>query len=347
MRARPSASSRSARPRRSPGTSSGRSRRVRSRAWSARSPSSSRKRRCSPIAALVIWRLAARAPTPAWGPPPALRRPVVADLSAGFDEVRRAPLLGLIAVVYVLLAVLLFFVTFPFLEAAEAAFPNEVALAAAIGTISAIVTAASFVVSLAVAGRFYTRFGVASAALLLPLVYLARVRRLDRVLRLRDRSARPGDGPGHAARPFERRVERVLQHRPRSPARAGDGLPGWRAGPARHDPVRRPAADGGEGHGAGAGVLARRDRRGGRGRDRGRDPTALRPSLLATLRRGIGEQVLEGGPGLGSLESAPDVRAVLDDGTGRPGSARPRDGRPAPRRRAGRRHARRSARGAR
>ena len=119
-----------------------------------------------------IWRLAAGAPTPAWGPPPAIRRPVVADLSAGFDEVRRAPLLGLIAIVYVLLSVLLFFVTFPFLEAAEAAFPSEVALAGAIGTISAIVTAASFVVSLAVAGRFYTRFGVASAALLLPLAYL-------------------------------------------------------------------------------------------------------------------------------------------------------------------------------
>ncbi|HET8784883.1 MAG TPA: cyclic nucleotide-binding domain-containing protein, partial [Candidatus Limnocylindrales bacterium] len=34
-------------------------------------------------------------------------------------------------------------------------------------------------------------------------------------------------------------------------------------------------------------------------------------SLLATLRRGIGEQVLEGGPGLGRLEAAPDVRAAL------------------------------------
>jgi hypothetical protein len=34
-------------------------------------------------------------------------------------------------------------------------------------------------------------------------------------------------------------------------------------------------------------------------------------SLLATLRRGIGEQVLEGGPGLDRLETAPDVRAVL------------------------------------
>ena len=34
-------------------------------------------------------------------------------------------------------------------------------------------------------------------------------------------------------------------------------------------------------------------------------------SLLATLRRGVSEQVLEGGPGLGDLVIAPDVRAVL------------------------------------
>src|SRR4029078_7896204 len=41
-------------------------------------------------------------------------------------------------------------------------------------------------------------------------------------------------------------------------------------------------------------------------------------SLLATLRRGIGEQVLEGGPGLDSLEAAPDVRAVLMTALGDP-----------------------------
>src|SRR4029079_17490222 len=99
-------------------------------------------------------------------------RSVGACLRAGFDDVRRSRLLGLIAIAYVLLAVLLLFMTFPFLEAAAAAFPNEVALAGAIGTISAIETAATFVVSLAVASRFYTRFGVAAAALLLPLVYL-------------------------------------------------------------------------------------------------------------------------------------------------------------------------------
>ena len=61
-------------------------------------------------------------------------------------------------------------------------------------------------------------------------------------------------------------------------------------------------------------------------------------SLLATLRRGVGEQVLEGGPGLGSLVDAPDVRAVLVDGPPRPGPAGPRDGGVDARPGAGRRH---------
>src|SRR5215204_3664222 len=34
-------------------------------------------------------------------------------------------------------------------------------------------------------------------------------------------------------------------------------------------------------------------------------------ALLRTLRSGLGEQILEGGPGLGDLLVAPDVRAAL------------------------------------
>ena len=263
------------------------------------------------IAAIVIWRLAAGAPTPAWGPPPAIRRPVVADLSAGFDEVRRAPLLGLIAIVYVLLSVLLFFVTFPFLEAAEAAFPSEVALAGAIGTISAIVTAASFVVSLAVAGRFYTRFGVASAALLLPLVYLlgfgvwivsfgfataalvqATVQVTQRGLSNAAWSAFYNTVPSH-------RRAQVMAFQDGVPGQLGTILSGVLLLTAAR--VMQPAQVFWLGAivaaiAVGIAVAIRR---------------RYAHSLLATLRRGIGEQLLEGGPGLGSLETAPDVRAVL------------------------------------
>ena len=50
--------------------------------------------------------------------------------------------------------------------------PTEADLATALGLLSAAVTATSFVVSLVLANRVYARFGVAGAALLLPLVYL-------------------------------------------------------------------------------------------------------------------------------------------------------------------------------
>ncbi len=263
------------------------------------------------VAALVILRLSSTAPTPAWGPPPAIRRPVIADLRTGFDEVRRSPLLRLIAIVYVLLAVLLLFITFPFLEAAAAAFPNEVALAAAIGTFSAIVTAASFVVSLAVASRFYTRFGVAAAALLLPLVYLlgfglwilsfgfataavvqATVTVTQRGLSNAAWSAFYNTVPAH-------RRAQVMAFQDGVPGQLGTILSGVLLLTAARvmDPTQVFWL--GALVAAIAVVIAVAIRR----------RYAL--SLLATLRRGIGEQVLEGGPGLDSLETAPDVRAVL------------------------------------
>ena len=263
------------------------------------------------LAAIVIWRIAARAPTPAWGAPSAVRRPVVADLRAGFDEVRRAPLLGLIAVAYVLLAVLLLFVTFPFLEAAEGAFSDEVQLAAAIGTISAIVTAASFVVSLALAGRFYSRFGVASAALLLPLVYLAgfgvwivsftfttaalvqaTVQVTQRGLSNAAWSAFYNTVPAH-------RRAQVMAFQDGVPGQLGTILSGVLLLTAAR--VLEPAQV--FWLGAIVAVVTLVIAVGIRRR--------YATSLLATLRRGVGEQVLEGGPGLAGLETAPDVRAVL------------------------------------
>jgi HEAT repeat protein len=263
------------------------------------------------IAALVIMRVAAHAPTPAWGPPPAVRRSFTADLRAGFDEVRRVPLLGLIAAAYVLLAVLLFFVTFPLLEAAQVAFPSEVELAAAIGTISAIVTAASFVVSIAVAGRFYARFGVASAALLLPLVYLlgfglwivsftfvtaalvaAAVQVTQRGLSNAAWTAFYNTVPSH-------RRAQVMAFQDGVPGQLGTILSGILLLTAAR--VLEPAQVfwlGAIFAAVTVGIVVAIRRR-------------YTTSLLATLRRGIGEQVLEGGHGLGSLVTAPDVRAVL------------------------------------
>ncbi len=119
-------------------------------------------------AAAVIARLGRSSAGAGWVPLARARRPVVADVRMGFDEVGRSPLLRLVAIAYVLFAVLMFSVSFPFLRAAHTAFPDEAQLATALGTLSAIVAATSFVVSLGVANRFYARFGVAAAALVLP-----------------------------------------------------------------------------------------------------------------------------------------------------------------------------------
>jgi HEAT repeat protein len=210
-----------------------------------------------------------------------------------------------------LLAVLLFSVTFPFLEAAEAAFPNEVELAAAIGTISAIVTAASFVVSLALAGRFYARFGVAAAALLLPLVYLggfgvwivsftfATAALVQATVQVTQR------GLSNAA--WSAFYNTVPAHRRAQVMAFQDGVPGQLgtilSGVLLLTAARILAPSQVFWLGAIVAAVTLVITIGIRRR--------YATSLLATLRRGIGEQVLEGGPGLAGLESAPDVRAVL------------------------------------
>src|SRR6185369_1882014 len=124
------------------------------------------------VAAVLIGRVALAAAGRGWAPPQGVRRPIVADVRAGFDEVRRSPLMRLVAVAYILFSVLAFSVTYPYLIAADAQFPAEAELAFVLGTISAAVTATSFVVSIVLANRIYARFGVAGAALVLPIVYV-------------------------------------------------------------------------------------------------------------------------------------------------------------------------------
>lgn len=111
------------------------------------------------------------------GRPPARRRAgprgsVLADLRAGFDFVAGSPLMRLVAVAYVLLAVLNFSVSYPLLTAASEAFATETEVATALGLLSTAITATSFIVSMVVANRVYARFGVASGAIILPVVYL-------------------------------------------------------------------------------------------------------------------------------------------------------------------------------
>ena len=98
---------------------------------------------------------------------------VLAQLRAGFDDVRRSPLLRLVAAAYVLFSILMFSVQFPYQTAIADAFgDDDAALATFVGLVQAGVTASSFVVSIALANRLYARFGVVAAALILPVVYV-------------------------------------------------------------------------------------------------------------------------------------------------------------------------------
>ena len=263
------------------------------------------------VAALIIGRIAARRPTPAWDAPSAGRRSTLGDVRAGFDEVRGSALLSRIAVAYVLLAILLVAVTVPFWSAATTAFPAEADRAGAVGVITAVVTGVSFLVSLFVANRFYARLGVASAALLLPVVYLigfaawtiafsfatavavlAAVQITQRGLSNAAWSAFSTTVPAY------RRAE-VMIFLDGVPVQIGTILSGILLLTAARvlEPVQVFLA------GAGIAAITVIVVAGIRRR--------YAASLLATLRRGVSEQVLEGGPGLGSLIAAPDVRAVL------------------------------------
>ena len=100
-------------------------------------------------------------------------RSITAELRIGFDHVRMSPLMRLIAVAYVLFAILFFSVSYPFLTEMTAAFPAEADLATALGLFSAATTAVSFLVAVLLANRLFARFGIAAVALVLPVVYLA------------------------------------------------------------------------------------------------------------------------------------------------------------------------------
>jgi HEAT repeat protein len=262
-------------------------------------------------AALVIARVARTGTGSGWAMPRGMRRPIIADVRIGFDEVRRSPLMRLVAVAYVLFAVLSFSVTYPFLLAAEVQFPAEADLAFALGTLSAAVTATSFIVSIVVANRFYARFGVAAAALVLPIVYLVGFGTwivsfsfaTAAVFVFVQQSTQRGlSNAAWSAMynlvPAGRRAQ-VLAFQDGVPGQVGTALSGVLLLTA----ARLLAPDQVFWLGLAtaailtAVVIAIRRR--------------YADSLLRNLRAGAGEQLLEGGPTLGDLVEAADVRATL------------------------------------
>lgn len=94
------------------------------------------------------------------------------DLRAGFDYVRLSPLLRLIAYSSVLFSVLFFAVAYPFNKVVTASLSDEAGVAGFFGLFNSITTAATFLVSLFLASRIYTRLGIINGVFLMPLTYI-------------------------------------------------------------------------------------------------------------------------------------------------------------------------------
>jgi HEAT repeat protein len=244
-------------------------------------------------------------------PPRRRDRSIVDDVRTGFDTVVRSPLMRLVAIAYVLLAILMFSVTYPFLLSASETFHNEADLATALGLLSAAVTATSFVVSVALANRVYARFGVAAAALLLPLVYLggfglwlvAFSFATAAIFRFSQQVAQRGISNAawsafYNVLPGDRRAQ-VLAFNDGVPGQVGTILSGLLLLAAGSLLARDTVFW----LGAATAVICTLVVLGIRRR--------YAASLLRTLRAGLGEQVLEGGPGLAVLAQDPAVAGAL------------------------------------
>ena len=261
------------------------------------------------VAAVLLWRLPGRIASRTRS---SRQGSTLAGLRSGFDFVARSPLMSRVAIAYVLLAILMFSVDYPFKLAASAAFASPVEVATTLGLLSAAVTGTSFIVSLTLANRLYARFGVTVGALVLPIVYLLgfglwivqfSFATAAFVLFAQQVTQRGISNAAWSAFyttvPADRRAQ-VLAFNDGVPGPIGTILAGVLLlaagrilGPEQVFLL-----------GAGTALVATVVVMGIRRR--------YAESLVAALRAGAGEAVLEGGPGVGALASDPAVgRALL------------------------------------
>ncbi len=93
------------------------------------------------------------------------------ELTRAFRTVRSSPLLKLVAVVMFASSILFFLVMFPFSREVALAFDTEEAMAGFLGVFSSLATAATFLFSLLVTNRLFSRFGLVLTLLIVPVVY--------------------------------------------------------------------------------------------------------------------------------------------------------------------------------
>ena len=99
---------------------------------------------------------------------------LINDLRAGYDFVSRSQLFRLIAISSILYSILFFTVDFPFSERIADAYTNNAAgLAGFKGLFTSVTTAVTFLVSLLLANRLYTKLGIVNSVLIMPVTYIA------------------------------------------------------------------------------------------------------------------------------------------------------------------------------
>lgn len=93
------------------------------------------------------------------------------ELTRAVAAVRSNTLLKLVAVVMFASSILFFLVMFPFSEEVAGAFETEEAMAGFLGLFSSVATAATFIFSLLVTNRLFSRFGLVLTLLIVPVTY--------------------------------------------------------------------------------------------------------------------------------------------------------------------------------
>ena len=95
------------------------------------------------------------------------------DLRAGYEFMRGSQLFRLIAISSILYSVLYFTVDFPFSERVSIQYlDNAAGLAGFKGLFTSLTTAVTFLVSLFLANRLYTRLGIVNSVLIMPITYI-------------------------------------------------------------------------------------------------------------------------------------------------------------------------------
>lgn len=98
---------------------------------------------------------------------------LIKDMRAGFDFVRESQLFRILALSSILYSILFFTVDFPFSEILSNRYVGDDAgLAGFKGVFTSVTTVVTFLVSLLLANRVYTRLGIVNSILIMPITYV-------------------------------------------------------------------------------------------------------------------------------------------------------------------------------